>query len=251
MQNFSRFFAVGCSYTNFYWPTWADIIAHDLQIEYQNWGLSGAGNVAIQHRLINADVINRFTDTDLIIVNWTSWNREDRYHHDWLCGGNIYNNPFYDRAFIKKHHHFNNDLIKNSTAIYTSNKIFNINYQATICDPNIDDYIDASKNEKNYSKLLYTSNTIEIFPNEVNMSFDNSITEIDSHPDILTHLYHVKNNIYPKLGFELKKTTITKFQKLHIQLTTQFKKFKNLNEIQKYCDSEIKQNPKLDINGMP
>ena len=36
---YNRLFTFGCSYTRYNWPTWADIIADDLQIPFQNWGV--------------------------------------------------------------------------------------------------------------------------------------------------------------------------------------------------------------------
>ncbi len=75
---YNRIFTFGCSYTSFMWPTWADIIADDLCLPLQNWGIAGIGNVAIVSRMLECDLKNKFTDSDLILVNWSSWHREDR-----------------------------------------------------------------------------------------------------------------------------------------------------------------------------
>ena len=43
-----RIFAFGCSLTQYFYPTWADILIHHYKSEGttigENWGRSGAGN---------------------------------------------------------------------------------------------------------------------------------------------------------------------------------------------------------------
>jgi hypothetical protein len=76
-----RFFTFGCSFTNYLWPTWADILSIDYPY-FQNWGHSGLGNRAIAERVAEAHVKNRFTKDDIVIVQWTSHLR-----HDWMHFG--------------------------------------------------------------------------------------------------------------------------------------------------------------------
>lgn len=75
---YKRFFAFGCSFTNYVWPTWADIIAQDIPF-YENWGHQAAGNEFIFNSVIEADIRHKFTKDDLIIIMWSSTSREDRY----------------------------------------------------------------------------------------------------------------------------------------------------------------------------
>lgn len=73
-----RIFTFGCSYTQYVWPTWADIIG--LRSEcYYNWGLPGIGNRAIAERIAECDSVFSFDKHDLIIVQWSSY-----YRHDWM-----------------------------------------------------------------------------------------------------------------------------------------------------------------------
>ena len=47
----SRLFVLGCSFTNYAWPTWADMLGTEFEV-YENWGYPGLGNRAICERLI-------------------------------------------------------------------------------------------------------------------------------------------------------------------------------------------------------
>lgn len=95
-----RFFAFGCSYTNFYWPTWADILGQSFYNDYYNYGREGAGNIYIHNMLMQADQYHAFTKDDIIIVQWSSPTREDRYlKNDWITNGPVYN--FYSEQFIR------------------------------------------------------------------------------------------------------------------------------------------------------
>ena len=42
-----RLITFGCSFTDYSWPTWADIIALDREVEYENWAIGGGGNQQI------------------------------------------------------------------------------------------------------------------------------------------------------------------------------------------------------------
>jgi hypothetical protein len=84
-SKYKRFFAFGCSFTNYNWPTWADIIGQDIPV-YQNWGKTGAGNHYIFNSIIEANARYKFNKDDLVIVMWTFLHREDRYYKGlWQC----------------------------------------------------------------------------------------------------------------------------------------------------------------------
>ena len=93
-----RLFTFGCSYTQWLWPTWADILATGFD-EFQNWGLRGAGNRTIVERLSEFLLQNTLTKDDVIVVQWTDYHRYDlhspRIHPEsnWGCGGNLHLNP--------------------------------------------------------------------------------------------------------------------------------------------------------------
>ena len=96
-SKYKRFFAFGCSFTNYKWPTWADLMAKQMpNATYYNLGCSGAGHTFIMSMLNYATkYYNINSDTDLVAIMWSSFYREDRIYLKnnkliWSCPGNIY-----------------------------------------------------------------------------------------------------------------------------------------------------------------
>ena len=99
----SRLFTFGCSFTQYAWPTWADILSDNFD-EFQNWGKSGAGNQYIGYAISECDIKNNLGENDTVIVMWTSVSREDRYiNHQWVTPGNVYTNNDYNSNFVKNY----------------------------------------------------------------------------------------------------------------------------------------------------
>ena len=88
-----RIFAFGCSLTQYFYPTWADLLITHYEDTHQapgmNWGRSGAGNQYIVTKLWEANALHKFTKEDIILIQWSNMFREDRYHEDngWYCPG--------------------------------------------------------------------------------------------------------------------------------------------------------------------
>jgi hypothetical protein len=103
-SKYKRFFAFGCSFTGYNWPTWADILSKEMpQAEFYNMGYSGAGNLMISARITEASIKFKFCETDLLMPMWTTFCREDRYFHNaWSCPGNIFTQQTYSEDFVKK-----------------------------------------------------------------------------------------------------------------------------------------------------
>jgi hypothetical protein len=73
-----RLFVFGCSFTNYDWPTWADMLS--LEFEYfENWAMPGLGNRAIAERLAECHLRNTITKDDVVIIQWSSHIRQDWY----------------------------------------------------------------------------------------------------------------------------------------------------------------------------
>jgi len=104
LSKYKRFFAFGCSFTGYWWPTWADVLAKDMpQAEFYNMGYCGAGNLMISNRIYEANLKLKFNKDDLVIVMWSTFCREDRYiNNRWECPGNIFTQQVYSENFVKK-----------------------------------------------------------------------------------------------------------------------------------------------------
>lgn len=96
----NRLFAFGCSFTNYRWSTWADILGTQYG-EYQNWGQAGAGNHYIFNSVMEADQRHQFGNGDTVIICWTNVMREDRYiKNRWVTLGNIMSTPIFTKEFV-------------------------------------------------------------------------------------------------------------------------------------------------------
>ena len=107
-----RVFAFGCSLTQYFYPTWADILIHHYKKEGatsgENWGRSGAGNQYISTRLWEAHTEHKFTKDDIILLQWSSFFREDRYHmgKGWHTPGNFSQATIIDNAFVLNNYRY-------------------------------------------------------------------------------------------------------------------------------------------------
>jgi hypothetical protein len=91
MKNNQRLFTFGCSFTNYHYPTWADIVATGFD-EYQNWGKPGAGNNFILNSLIECHSRNVLNKDDTVIILWSGLARTDYYQiNHW---GHLHNQYF-------------------------------------------------------------------------------------------------------------------------------------------------------------
>jgi hypothetical protein len=103
-KNYKRFFAFGCSFTQYHWPTWADIIGQEFST-YYNYGKCGAGNFFIFQSLTEAIVKHNINKDDLVMVMFSNVTREDRFvkKRGWVTPGNLYFQDEYDKKFLEKY----------------------------------------------------------------------------------------------------------------------------------------------------
>jgi hypothetical protein len=88
-----RLFTFGCSFTKYFWPTWADIIGTNYETHY-NLGHAGAGNYYIALKLYETHLKYNITKNDNVIIMLSSTNRFDIYDESigkFNLNGNIYN----------------------------------------------------------------------------------------------------------------------------------------------------------------
>ena len=98
-NKYKRFFTFGCSFTEYKYPTWANIIQRNMpNASFYNLGSCGGGNTFIANRITEANRAFNFCETDLVMVMWSTFCREDRYtyNHGWKLPGNIYSQNEYN-----------------------------------------------------------------------------------------------------------------------------------------------------------
>lgn len=99
-----RLYTFGCSFTQYFWPTWADILGREFD-HYENWGRMAGGNQYIFNSITECLVKNQLTKDDTIIVMWTGVTREDRYVKEkggWVNIGNIFSQKVFSPEFVKE-----------------------------------------------------------------------------------------------------------------------------------------------------
>lgn len=75
-----RVWTFGCSFTQYFYPTWADILIHDAaQLGHtgQNWGSCGRGNLYIANKVQECHARNQLGSNDWVLVCWSNYFRED------------------------------------------------------------------------------------------------------------------------------------------------------------------------------
>jgi hypothetical protein len=90
-----RYFAFGCSYTNYDWLMLPDLIGVNFE-KYYNFGKPGACHTFILYQVIQANEIYKFNPvTDFITVGVTGFGRfsfvtKDSPYYDWKTHGDIF-----------------------------------------------------------------------------------------------------------------------------------------------------------------
>jgi len=121
LTKYKRIFAFGCSFTSYIYPTWADLIYKSMSpdVEFYNFGKSGGGNVFIANRITEANRKYKFTETDLVIVMWSTYARFDFYktEHGWKTPGNIYTQDILSEHSVRELEDLNWFLIRDLSII--------------------------------------------------------------------------------------------------------------------------------------
>jgi hypothetical protein len=115
----TRLFTFGCSFTNYHWSTWADLLGEEFD-EFQNWGKSGAGNHYIFNSVMEADQRWGFGSGDTVVICWSSTFREDRHVGPplgWVSLGNIFYSDRVSRHFIDHYMDLRGCLIRDLAMI--------------------------------------------------------------------------------------------------------------------------------------
>lgn len=123
LSKYKRLFTFGCSYTHYKWPTWANVLASEIDnVEFHNFARTGSGNFFISLRVAEANKRFKFNEHDLVIVMYTSFTREDRWVNGyWIGQGNIYNQGLYPESWVKTFSDPNFYLIRDFSLIELTN----------------------------------------------------------------------------------------------------------------------------------
>lgn len=79
-SKYDRLFTIGCSFTNWIWPTWANIIAkQNDHLEHFNYGNPGCGNEYILLMLNQLMHQYELGKKDLVIIMWSTFHRLSAY----------------------------------------------------------------------------------------------------------------------------------------------------------------------------
>ena len=104
LSKYKRLFTIGCSFTEYFYPTWANILSKSMpNAEFFNLGLCGTSNPFIANRLVEANLKFKLCETDLVIIMWTTTCRETHYARGrWFNPGNIFSQDTYSKEFVDK-----------------------------------------------------------------------------------------------------------------------------------------------------
>jgi hypothetical protein len=208
-----RLFTFGCSFTNYKWQTWADIIGSQFE-EFQNWGKSGAGNFFISSSLYECHSIYNITKDDVVLIMFSSIDRFDFINQksDYETNGSIYgeNHSLYgDFVFNKWSEEFGlynswfsissaKQLLDSIGCEYQLMKSFNFNQ---IDGPreyekpnNTNQRIDMCLNLIDGMIVGESLNEFHTKKNQ-HYYFDDLPNKVDGHPPISIHLEWVKQNL--------------------------------------------------------
>lgn len=214
-SKYKRFFAFGCSMTQYYWPTWADIIAQDIPESY-NYGKSGAGNTFISSSIAEAHHRHSFNKDDLIICMWSGIAREDRYiNNRWQTPGNIFTQNFYDTKYVERYADIRGYILRDMSLIsLTCGFLENLNVDFHMLNMMPFNFLqldrEYNKDANNDIFDLFQETLIKIKPDLATIELDNKWTsrniyhssnqQVDYHPSTKQHFQYLQK-VFPDARF--------------------------------------------------
>ena len=212
----------GCSFTDYSWPTWSDIMALDLDCEYENWAIGGGGNQQIARRVLYRDQEFGWHDTDLVMIQWTSITREDRFYSTrWVSQGSVSMAPHYGPEWVDKYWSWNNDVINTAQARISTERILGhrLRYQMAMTWGDGDHLLEKDDRLTKFWRSKMTP--CDQLPSHA-QPFNGQSK--DGHPDPAWWLNWVETKIYPQLGYTLKDSTRSKVKEIQSYLENLVKK---------------------------
>lgn len=208
-----RLFTFGCSFTRYFYPTWADFIGMGFG-HYENWGRAGAGNFYIASQLFECHQVNKIQKEDTVLIMMSSIDRFDfiDWNSEIVTNGCIYTNPRISKRFVE-------DMWSWEQGIYSSwmyiNSIKNL-LEGIGCRYkimygfDIESLDDGKIIEVNTSRVkncieslneiysgisLSTYDSIKRKEKDMKLYYFKDYNDYDQHPTIKTHLNWVKDHL--------------------------------------------------------
>ena len=75
-----RVWSFGCSFTHYFYPTWADILIHNAEQQGylgENWGSCGKGNLYIANKIQECHARNTLGKEDLVFLILSNYFKKD------------------------------------------------------------------------------------------------------------------------------------------------------------------------------
>ena len=196
-----RLFTFGCSFTQYFWPTWADILGKEFDY-FENWGKLGGGNQFMFNSLMECSLRNNLTSSDTVIIMWTNVAREDRYiKNAWETHGNVYTTEFYSKEFLHRYFDDTGCLIRDLASIHASKKFLELSnipyiFLSMVPITNVDQYTVAPLKNTNKITELYKDTISNIRPSVFEKVFkfnwkSKNRQKVDLHPLPMEHLEYL------------------------------------------------------------
>lgn len=220
-NNYKRAFYFGCSFTKYYWPTWADLIRLEIPDSYQ-YAQVGAGNFYIYQSIIEALLKHNIQKDDLVMVMFSNVTREDRYtkSQGWITPGNLFYQDTYDEKFMKKFFCEKGYLMRDLNLIEGIDRILSTTGAdySLMTMINFDSYNSGQERMSGVEDVLqfYTNTLNKIKPSVFEVIFNNDwntreqrpkyhthwATDLytDNHPTTIEHLEYIQK-IFPNTKF--------------------------------------------------
>jgi len=244
-----RIFTFGCSFTNYGWPTWADIILY--KNEGYNLGLVGGGYDSILYRIMEADRAFKFTSDDIAIVVLTTPIRWDLIIEDsvpiWKCFGQTttsslskYNNKLYsiDGLLFKSFYNIIliNDYLKKTNIRYLLGSVNNPYLE-------VENYFDeVNIHYKTTDLINYVKDNVELHlqdfysflhrkDNQKKWKVGKKFKDYnDYHPTPRDHFKWVNNVLLDKIDIQLNFT-----ENMLVPLENEIESYKIHSELNNLC----------------
>lgn len=220
---YQRFFAFGCSFTRYHWPTWADILGKEFGSgSFYNLAQPAAGNEFIFHSLMDAQTVHRFEPNDLVIIQWSNFAREDRYiDGSWKHSGNIFSQTTYPPGWVDTWFDLRGALIKTLDYLVAAKHLLHSAgcqwqwhtmmplYETDVDDPvfvdfQIHDVVDRYRSyidEIPISMVEYLYDSLPRCRNPDPISIQQHGKRcLDHHPSPAQHLRYLQHCVLPRLS---------------------------------------------------